>query len=63
MSRRLRFKILKRDGLRCRACGKDGEATELEVDHINPVSKGGKTEEENLQTLCRDCNRGKSNVY
>ena len=33
----------------------------LEVDHIVPVSKGGKTEADNLQTLCWRCNRSKSN--
>src|ERR1035437_9723912 len=32
----------------------------LEMDHSVPVSKGGKTEESNLQTLCRRCNRAKS---
>jgi 5-methylcytosine-specific restriction endonuclease McrA len=30
------------------------------MDHIVPVSKGGKTEESNLQTLCRRCNRTKA---
>src|SRR5216683_2707298 len=35
-------------------------AINLEMDHIVPVSKGGKTEESNLQTLCRRCNRAKS---
>lgn len=37
------------------------EGVTLEVDHIIPVSKGGKTVMTNLQALCWDCNRGKSN--
>lgn len=32
----------------------------FEVDHILPMSKGGKTIPENLQLLCRNCNRRKS---
>ena len=32
----------------------------LEIDHIIPVSKGGCTVEDNLQTLCWKCNRSKS---
>ena len=31
----------------------------LEIDHILPVSKGGLTTEDNLQTLCWRCNRSK----
>ncbi|WP_294755493.1 HNH endonuclease signature motif containing protein, partial [uncultured Ruminococcus sp.] len=31
----------------------------LEVDHIIPIAKGGKTEANNLQTLCWRCNREK----
>ena len=33
--------------------------TEMEGDHIVPWSKGGKTEESNLQMLCRSCNNDK----
>lgn len=61
MSDSLRYDILKRDNYTCQICGaaaKDG--AKLEVDHIIPVSKGGKTEKSNLQTLCVRCNRGKS---
>ncbi len=62
MSESLRYDILKRDGFKCKICGasqKDG--AKLQVDHIIPVSKGGKTEPSNLQTLCSRCNIGKSN--
>ena len=53
----LRAAVLTRDGGRCRRCRR---SINLEMDHIVPVSKGGKTEESNLQTLCRRCNRAKS---
>lgn len=56
----MRYNVLKRDGFRCCICGataKDG--VKLEVDHIIPVSKGGKSTMDNLQTLCERCNRGK----
>ena len=52
----VRAAVLLRDGARCRRCR---TTVNLEVDHIIPVSKGGKTEEANLQTLCRRCNRRK----
>ena len=58
----LRYEVLKRDHFTCKMCGatvKDG--IKLQVDHIIPVSKGGKTTMSNLQTLCQRCNQGKSN--
>jgi hypothetical protein len=61
---RLRFKVLQRDRFRCCACGASPSITPgvlLEVDHINPWSKGGETVIENLQTLCSACNQGKAN--
>lgn len=60
MTLRLRFEVMKRDKFRCSICGARAGDIELEIDHIIPVSKGGKTEINNLQTLCFDCNRGKS---
>lgn len=61
MTKKLRFKVLKRDNYKCVICGATSKTTTLEVDHIIPISKGGFTEMENLQTLCFNCNRGKFN--
>lgn len=56
----LRYDVMRRDGFRCCYCGATtNDGIKLEVDHIVPVSKGGKSEMENLQTLCERCNRGK----
>ena len=48
-----------KEGYKCRECGATKEEIRLEIDHIIPWSKGGKTELENLQTLCRNCNHSK----
>lgn len=60
----LRDFILARDNYTCKKCG-NSVAREpnllLEVDHIIPVSKWGRSEPDNLQTLCWKCNRSKSN--
>ncbi len=58
----IRYNVLKRDNFTCQICGataKDG--AKLHVDHIIPISEGGKTVMSNLQTLCERCNIGKSN--
>lgn len=55
----LRFAILKRDGYRCRLCGRAAPDVTLEVDHTVAVANGGTSDESNLMTLCFDCNRGK----
>ena len=63
-SLRLRWKVLQRDRFKCCACGASPAITpgaELHVDHITAWSKGGETVLENLQTLCSNCNLGKSN--
>ena len=60
----MRYNVLKRDNFRCQICGRSAQdGVTLEVDHIIPISKGGKTEYSNLRTLCKDCNRGKSNKF
>jgi hypothetical protein len=61
----LRFFVLKRDRFRCVACGRSPAAVAglvLEIDHALAWSKGGETIEENLKTLCFDCNRGKGST-
>ena len=57
----LRFRILVRDGFRCRYCGRSGDApgVVLHVDHVVPVAAGGVTIEDNLRTACEECNLGK----
>lgn len=62
---RLRFLVMRRDNFKCRITGRS-PATDptviLEVDHIVPWEQGGETVVENLQTLARDMNIGKSNL-
>ena len=60
VSNKMRFAIYERDGHRCRKCGR--RTGDLEIDHIFPISKGGKSTFDNLQTLCHDCNVKKSNT-
>jgi len=63
-SLRLRWKVLQRDRFTCCGCGRSPATStgiELQVDHKTAWSKGGETLLENLQTLCSDCNLGKSN--
>lgn len=60
MTPALRFRVLRRDGHRCRSCGACvAKGATLHVDHIIPVSKGGVTTASNLQVLCSVCNLGK----
>ncbi len=42
----------------CQLCGTSNDLT---VDHMNPVSNGGKAIEGNVQSLCGPCNSWKSN--
>lgn len=64
MTDQLRYDIMKRDGFRCQLCGRtQSDGVKLHVDHIKPVSKGGKTIPSNLRTLCEQCNLGKKDKY
>ena len=61
MTDSLRYDVLKRDGFRCVLCGRTAnDGVVLHVDHIIPIARGGKTEPNNLRTLCEFCNLGKS---
>lgn len=59
----LRYDVLKRDRFRCIKCGCSPAidvGIQLHIDHIVPWAKGGETVLENLQSLCSECNLGKS---
>lgn len=62
----LRFKVLQRDCFKCVLCGdhpaRNAECV-LHVDHLIPWSRGGKTREDNLRTLCATCNMGRGNRF
>lgn len=53
----LRKAVYERDGYACLRCGRTAY---LSCDHVIPVTSGGETIIENLQTLCLTCNRQKS---
>ena len=53
ISPKKRHTCYKRDGFKCVKCG---STENLTVDHIIPVSQGGKNHLVNLQTMCKPCN-------
>lgn len=60
-----KMRVYEKQHHKCPLCQKNGIETEysfeeMQGDHIKPWSKGGKTEENNLQMLCRKCNNTKS---
>jgi hypothetical protein len=66
ISERQGYRILVRDGSRCKACGAsppEKRGIELRVDHILPWSRGGETTDDNLETKCKRCNLGKGNAF
>jgi 5-methylcytosine-specific restriction endonuclease McrA len=66
ISDRQRFRILVRDGFRCKSCGASPlvqSGIELHIDHVLPWSKGGETTDDNLETKCKQCNLGKGNAF
>ncbi len=60
---RLRARVLARDNHVCQHCGRGVKnGVILVMDHKHPWAKGGETTYENLQTLCEECNSGKSDL-
>ena len=45
----------------CARCGRSFRASNMDVDHIIPQSRGGSNSRDNLQLLCQHCNRSKGN--
>jgi len=53
--------VFQRDNSTCLYCGNQFKEQELSIDHVIPVSHGGKTNWLNCATACRPCNRKKGN--
>jgi 5-methylcytosine-specific restriction endonuclease McrA len=47
---------------RCHYCGQSALARELTMDHIVPVSRGGKTTKGNVVACCKECNTAKKQL-
>lgn len=62
--RRIRYNrrnIMARDEHTCQYCGKRLPESQLTLEHVLPVSKGGDDTWENVVAACRTCNNGKAN--
>ena len=60
---KLKNKVIEEEYRMCYICGEFIPITEhATVDHINPRSKYGKDERENLHCCCKRCNDDKSNM-
>lgn len=58
VSEHIKVAVRQRDQGKCRICGYTDPY--IEFDHVIPRSKGGPNTIENIQLLCRGCNRKKS---
>ena len=56
-----RHNIYMRDGNRCQYCGKRFSTSELSLDHVVPLSRGGPSNWENIVCACLPCNVRKGN--
>jgi hypothetical protein len=58
ISKQVKDLVWNRDGGKCAQCSSNAR---LEFDHIIPFSKGGSNTYRNIQLLCENCNRRKTN--
>ena len=52
----LKRQLMKRQNNTCVYCGYRRIASSMEIDHMNPVVRGGSNDTGNLQVICRPCN-------
>lgn len=57
-----RYNIFLRDRNTCQYCGRRHRRSQLNIDHVIPRSRGGKTVWENVVCSCMECNRKKGGV-
>jgi hypothetical protein len=60
LSNLVKEEVFERDGGQCVKCG---STRDLQFDHVIPYTRGGSRTAANIQLLCGDCNRAKSNRF
>ena len=60
IEQRVSWAVFKRDGYKCRYCGKDD--VPLTVDHLVLWEQNGPSTEDNLSSSCRKCNKTRGNL-
>lgn len=60
-SKNARINLYESANHNCRICGKPLAYNEMTIDHIVPLSRGGKNTYDNLRCVCEDCNKIKGN--
>ena len=53
----IRKQVFERDPHKCKQCG---STDNLVIDHLIPLARGGTNDLDNLQILCKSCNRKKA---
>ena len=56
-----KYNVFLRDEYHCQYCGSPFARAELTLDHVLPVSRGGKTAWDNIVSACGPCNAAKGN--
>ena len=56
-----KYNVTLRDEYSCQYCGSELIRTDVTMDHVIPVSKGGKTAWDNIVASCMPCNSAKGN--
>jgi len=56
MIARAQGQVVYDNGIKCNGCGQIFPMNKMQVDHIYPVSRGGKGRPSQLQLLCVQCN-------
>jgi len=60
---KIRERIIARDGAACTKCGfMPYNLSQLEVDHVVPLFRGGQESDENRACLCQRCHKKKSDL-
>lgn len=47
---------------RCHYCGRPASPKELTMDHVVPISRGGKSSKANVVPCCKECNNAKKQL-